>query len=329
MQDFLNMLVLPHSAFLGAAQPSHCKSAQQVQHSYVVGPTQTWVVPQRRASGAGYVHACLSFVASAASSVAATRRAKRKLAGNLTCKADARGTRVAAIGSSSSSSSISGSSSRPHGSDSREYNIELFANERLMVSNLCLPPGASATFQHMRPTVHWQVGDGEHNLNGVRECVPDKHVSFVDGEAWCIRNEGPDDYRQMVFEILQRPHRSEEQVQQILAAAKYPASVGTTLLFENQWCRCWDFYLTPGESTNVHQHTMDYAFVCVAPSRLLGFHPNGSLAFDDISGDGQVRWVPTSNGGFDDVGDVRLGSCHSGRNGYDDHPMREYLIELK
>jgi len=198
-----------------------------------------------------------------------------------------------------------------------------------MVSNLCLPPGTSATFQHMRPTVHWQVGDGEHNLNGVRECVPDKHVSFVHGEAWCIRNEGPHDYRQMIFEILLRPHRSEEQVQKIIEAAKYPANVGTTLLFENQLCRCWDFYLTPGEGTDVHQHTMDYAFVCVAPSRLLGFHPNGSLAFDDISGDGQVRWVPTSNGGFDDVGDVRLGSCHSGRNGYDDHPMREYLIELK
>lgn len=206
----------------------------------------------------------------------------------------------------------------------------LFENARLRVSDFRLPPGAGAVIEHLLPAVRWQVGGGEHTLGGTREAVVDKQVHFVQGATWNVQNEAAWEYRQIVFEFLGPPQRSEEEVQRVLAASRYPIDVGTELLFENHLCRCWDFYLPPGGSADVHQHTMDYAFVCVAPSRLIGFHPDGEVAFDDVSGDGQVTWAPTPNGGFEHGGhEVRAESVHSAVNGYKDKPMREYLVELK
>jgi len=41
-------------------------------------------------------------------------------------------------------------------------------------------------------------------------------------------------------------------------------------------------------------------------------------------------WTPIPNGGFAEGGEVVLEEArHGGRNGYDDKPFREYLVELK
>ena len=52
----------------------------------------------------------------------------------------------------------------------------------------------------------------------------------------------------------------------------YTTCVGTDLLFENEYCRAWDFYLPPGggDAGEPHHHVLDYAFVYVAKGRLLG-----------------------------------------------------------
>jgi len=213
-----------------------------------------------------------------------------------------------------------------------QHTVPLFENERLRISDFRLPAAAVTTVSHTWPTVRWQVGQGSHMLNG--DCAPvlDKQVHFVESNSkWFLENVGEDIYRQVVFELLQPPMRSEDEVKSILTAAKYSTDVGTELLFENSLCRCWDFYLKPGggDPAEVHQHTMDYAFILVAPSRLLGYHPSGELAFDDAGPDGKVVWASIPTGGFHSDGTLLPEARHAGKNGYDDRPFREYLIELK
>ena len=102
---------------------------------------------------------------------------------------------------------------------------------------------------------------------------------------------------------------------------------GTALLFENRWCRVWDFYLEPGagDPCDIHHHVLDYAFVYVAPGRLLGSHSDGTPGlFDSINEDGDVTWFDIPDGAAEDAA-----FAHGGTNGYDDRPMREYLVELK
>jgi hypothetical protein len=69
------------------------------------------------------------------------------------------------------------------------------------------------------------------------------------------------------FEIKQqRPRRSEEETQELLARAIYTTNnVGTELLFKNHWFRVWDFYLEAGEGdpTLPHHYVLDYVFVRV------------------------------------------------------------------
>jgi len=117
----------------------------------------------------------------------------------------------------------------------------------------------------------------------------------------------------------------------MFAKAIYSTDVGTELVFENELCQCWDFYLDPSEgggADTVHHHCLDYVFINVAPSRLLGIDPVtlslDDLLFDSVSEDNQVTWnsIPRDAGA-----DVSF--AHGGKNGYDDRPMREYLIELK
>ena len=114
----------------------------------------------------------------------------------------------------------------------------------------------------------------------------------------------------------------------LLSRALYSTDVGTSLLLENEYVRVWDFYLPPGAgdpTTNAHHHVLDYVFVYVAAGRLLGYHPDGSPGlFDSINEDNDVSWfdIPESA-----PADARY--AHAGKNGYDDRPMREYLVELK
>eukprot|EP00523_Entomoneis_sp_CCMP467_P000691 CAMPEP_0168742900 /NCGR_PEP_ID=MMETSP0724-20121128/13281_1 /TAXON_ID=265536 /ORGANISM="Amphiprora sp., Strain CCMP467" /LENGTH=217 /DNA_ID=CAMNT_0008790477 /DNA_START=63 /DNA_END=716 /DNA_ORIENTATION=- len=210
----------------------------------------------------------------------------------------------------------------------------LFENERVRVSDVRLSPGESIQTTLGFPTVRWQVDDGWHkggpdddDDNGPVQ-VHDKQVIFDESGSICeIENAGQEIYRQVWFEIKREPSRTEEQVQKALSEAIYTTDVGTQLLLENRWCRVWDFYLEPGEGDphEPHHHVLDYVFVYVAKGRLLGYSHNGEPGlFDSVNNDGDVTWFDIPPGAENDVH-----HAHAGKNGYDDLPMREYLVELK
>lgn len=222
----------------------------------------------------------------------------------------------------------------------------LFENHRVKVWDFSLAPQRSETIFHKYPTIRWQVNEGRHQLqvdggdggdsassDTVVSKVADRHVFYVSpATTWAVTNAGSDDYRQIVFELLsETPKYPESKVQELLKSAIYSTNVGTELLFENHLCRVWDFYLEPGQGggmDSVHHHCLDYVFLCVAPSRLLGLHPETlsetELLFDSISNDSSVTWNDIPESAATDVS-----YAHGGKNGYDDRPMREYLVELK
>ena len=105
------------------------------------------------------------------------------------------------------------------------------------------------------------------------ERVADKRVTWAEaGSGFTVCNAGEGEWRQVCWEFKQRPRRSEAAVRALLSSAIYTTCVGTDLLFENEYCRAWDFYLPPGggDAGEPHHHVLDYAFVYVAKGRLLG-----------------------------------------------------------
>jgi beta-alanine degradation protein BauB len=46
--------------------------------------------------------------------------------------------------------------------------------------------------------------------------------------------------------------------------------VASRVLFENDRVRIWEMDLAPGESSDVHEHTLDYILVQVAGDRIAG-----------------------------------------------------------
>ena len=105
------------------------------------------------------------------------------------------------------------------------------------------------------------------------ERVADKRVMWAEaGSGFTVCNAGEGEWRQVCWEFKQRPRRSEAVVRALLSSAIYTTCVGTDLLFENEYCRAWDFYLPPGggDAGEPHHHVLDYAFVYVAKGRLLG-----------------------------------------------------------
>jgi hypothetical protein len=186
-------------------------------------------------------------------------------------------------------------------------------------------------------TIRWQVEDGLHMLqsdgaDGQQPTTTDAKdrsvLWFNPGEPFRCRNaHASSQYRQICWEIKQPPKYTEDRVRALLDAAIYSTDVGTELLFENEFCRVWDFFLAPGEGdwSQPHHHVLDYAFVYVAPGRLLGSHHDGTPGlFDSINDDNDVTWFDIPEGAATDPG-----YAHGGKNGYDDRPMREYLVELK
>ena len=190
------------------------------------------------------------------------------------------------------------------------------------------------------PTVRWQVDEGVHQVgdDGPVVKVADKHVMFEDpsntieirNAATPLSSSGEEDsvYRQVWFEIKgDKPKFTEQEVQEKLKNAIYTTDVGTSLLFENKWCRVWDFYLEPGEGdpNHAHHHCLDYVFVYVAKGRLLGYSHDGQPGlFDSVNEDCDVTYNDIPDDAYLDVN-----HAHGGKNGYDDIPMREYLVELK
>jgi len=202
-------------------------------------------------------------------------------------------------------------------------------------------------------------------------------------------------FRQVVFEILsETPKYSEVKVQEMLNSCPLmhagvsissgasggvkqqeggeeedevlcTTDVGTKKIYENDLVRVWDFYLEPGEGGDgytVHHHVLDYVFVNVEASRLIGYNTNlrritkidgetdtekrglvcatdeamhtrreeflhnmGMQIFDSVSERNQVTFtfIPEDSVFQDES------YAHGGFNGYSDKPMREYLVELK
>lgn len=179
--------------------------------------------------------------------------------------------------------------------------------------------------------------------------IADRTVFYYSGSSeantlrWEVTNtSSTGNFRQVVIEFLDiAPKHSEAEVRQLLARATYSTAVGTELLLENDRCRVWDFSFGPGggEPGDVHQHVLDYIFCfpCAgtaglgkAQCRLLGYNPDGSVQFDSQATDGDFIWQPVPNGGFEQDGTTPSPAHrHGGKNGYDDKPFVEYLVELK
>jgi hypothetical protein len=204
----------------------------------------------------------------------------------------------------------------------------LFENGRVRVSDCRLSAGESLQTTLSFPTVRWQVDAGCHKgPDGRTMTVDDRHVVFDEPGICNIENAGENTFRQIWFEIKKEPSRTEAEVQKVLSEAVYTTDVGTNLLLENRWCRVWDFYLEPGEGDPMvpHHHVLDYVFVYVAKGRLLGYSHDGKPGlFDSVNDDGEVTWFDIPAGAEKEVN-----HAHGGKNGYDDLPMREYLVELK
>jgi len=208
--------------------------------------------------------------------------------------------------------------------------VVLFENPRLRITDVRLAPGEVGGLEtHAFPTLRWQVGQGRHRVGAEPEAdVADKAVRWVAaGDSFICTNCGDGEYRQICWEFKAAPLRTEARVRELLEQATFTTDVGTELLFENEYCRAWDFSFPPGggDARKPHHHVLDYAFVYVAKGRLLGSHADGTPGlFDSMHEDGGVCWFSIPEGaGRDDA------YAHGGRNGYDDLPMREYLVELK
>lgn len=207
----------------------------------------------------------------------------------------------------------------------------LLENLRTRVSDLRLPAGATLRQSHPFPTVRWQVGASSHSIDGAAAVeVVDKAVHFAAaGAEWELTVPASEQrpWRQVLFEIKQPPRFTPAAVAGRLKSAIHTTAVGTDLVFENDLVRCWDFCLAPGggDPGAPHHHVLDYAFVYVAAGRLLGYFADGSPgAFDSINEDCDATWFSIPDDAPSDVA-----WAHGGKNGYDDRPMREYLVELK
>ena len=56
--------------------------------------------------------------------------------------------------------------------------------------------------------------------------------------------------------------------------------LGSSVIFEDESVRIWNFTLAPGESTSLHRHDYDYHFVAIAPTQLKVWGEDGSRLFD-------------------------------------------------
>jgi hypothetical protein len=217
---------------------------------------------------------------------------------------------------------------------------QLFENDRIRVCDLRLMQGESIRRTLEYPTIRWQVDEGIQlvkddgnsvtatNEGPLTKVIRDKTVIFEDPDTVCdIQNGANGVFRQVWFEIKQKPKRTEEETQKRLNNAIYSTDVGTELLFENKYCRVWDFYLNPdgGDPTKPHHHVLDYVFVYVDKGRLLGYTHDGKPGlFDSVNDDCDVTWNDLPDGA-----EQMVDCAHGGKNGYADLPLREYLVELK
>jgi hypothetical protein len=56
--------------------------------------------------------------------------------------------------------------------------------------------------------------------------------------------------------------------------------VGSTVIYEDDRVRVWNFTLAPGEMTSMHRHDHDYHFVAIQPTQLEVWGEDGKVLFD-------------------------------------------------
>ena len=97
-------------------------------------------------------------------------------------------------------------------------------------------------------------------------------------------------------------------------------AVGTTVLFENDVLRVWDFYLAPGQESVVHRHRTDYLIIYITEDNNLEVRIPGQPPNPVSAPDGYVSFIRV--GGGDDAG-----LTHSLANVGDRH-HRQIVVEL-
>lgn len=56
--------------------------------------------------------------------------------------------------------------------------------------------------------------------------------------------------------------------------------VGSSVIYEDDAVRVWNFTLAPNEMTSMHKHDYDYHFVAIKPTQLEVYGEDGSRLFD-------------------------------------------------
>ncbi len=97
--------------------------------------------------------------------------------------------------------------------------------------------------------------------------------------------------------------------------------VATKKLFENDRVRVWAMELNPGESSDVHEHTLDYLLIQLDGDKIAGiFEPDTHGAYPPGTVEGDV--APGN------VIYIERGGIETAKN-TGQRPYREILVELK
>jgi beta-alanine degradation protein BauB len=96
-------------------------------------------------------------------------------------------------------------------------------------------------------------------------------------------------------------------------------AVGTTVLFEDDRVRVWDFTLEPGERSEMHRHDHDYVIVYATDAQVVVQSPGGEPQSSAVA-DGYVSHTRLGSGAQDHLVH-RLGNDGPTR-------LRHFVIEL-
>ena len=91
-------------------------------------------------------------------------------------------------------------------------------------------------------------------------------------------------------------------------------NLGTRVLLENERVKIWEMQLEPGESSDLHQHTMDYV-LCIVEGTSIDADPPHGETFHGRVQPGQVFYI--KRGGIERA--VNRGAAR----------FREIIVELK
>jgi predicted metal-dependent enzyme (double-stranded beta helix superfamily) len=104
-------------------------------------------------------------------------------------------------------------------------------------------------------------------------------------------------------------------------AERVLGDVATKILFENDKVRVWELDPAPGESTDVHEHTLDYVLIQLEGDKIAGIFEddtNGAYPPGTVEGD-----VAPGTAIFIEKGGIETAK-NTGTQRY-----REILVELK